>query len=686
MSPQAFVLDSLWIALCPSFKQLALSQPRQRISKQCSLPTTGTAPTLHRRCYSSYLKRVIKAHNPKPREQEHERADTKNQHDETTTVDHTSEPESTSSPDHVQSRNEAEESYIFNGSRRRRHGIRKYRTVPESYAKKSDAMLESMLRNVTAKEPNIRSATQVLRSLIWDRKTPPHTRHYQALLLTNCDPWMGSPNIVRNLLQEMEDHNITADSGTLHAALKALAVHPDYTIRQDVLHKLRDRWLTLSPPGWHFMVAGLLREHQFELALDQMSMMERKGTPIENWLHSMAVYMLCDFLELDEVYCLMQARVEQGHDMTPELWGHVLMKASEHQHYNLTSYVWRRRVDLGYLDPSSEITSRVLTIASGAHDIQLAQAVFRFRDSKKYTLGVKEYQDVLKIHLETGDLPAAFSLLSTMHEERITIDKTTTHMVVDCMVKKNLGVMEAWEILKNLKEGKRAIPLECVQLILEVCERVVSTDSEVAQHALEFYKEMYTLCPEGATVEIYNTLLQICREADYRPESLFVVKEMASMNIQPDSNTFEALILLCLDARNYRSAYMYWLDYLRRNNGVVSLSDKTRRAILDLCAKSVNEFAIRFQNHSSLVEIQDQHVKKRNAEQQAARIFLHKKLRFRERHGRPWYRPAVYRKMLPDAERIAWNKLRRQNKRRYAAIARKRAGLNTGSDGSVSTA
>ncbi|KAJ5729375.1 uncharacterized protein N7483_003883 [Penicillium malachiteum] len=139
MSPQAFVLDGLWIALCPSFKQLVLSQPRQRIPKRCSLPTTGTAPTLHRRCYSSYLRRVINAHNPKSRDRE--KADTNNRHDETI-PDHTFEPGSTSSPDHASSRDEAEEaeeseeSYEFNGSRRRKHHIRKYRTVPESYEKK----------------------------------------------------------------------------------------------------------------------------------------------------------------------------------------------------------------------------------------------------------------------------------------------------------------------------------------------------------------------------------------------------------------------------------------------------------------------------------------------------------------------------------------------------------------------
>ncbi|KAJ5729376.1 uncharacterized protein N7483_003884 [Penicillium malachiteum] len=416
-----------------------------------------------------------------------------------------------------------------------------------------------------------------------------------------------------------------------------------------------------------------------------MSMMERKGTQIENWLHSMAVYMLCDFLELDEVYRLMQARVEQGHDMTPELWEHVLKMASEHRHYDLTSYIWRRRVDLGYLDPSSKITSHVLTIASDASDIQLAQAAFRFLDSKKYSLGAKEYRNVLKIHLKSGDFPAVFSLLSTMREERIMIDSITTKMVVDRMVEQNVDIVEAWKTLKNLKADKRAIPIQSVRLILEVCEHVVRTDSTVAIHALDFYKELYTLCPAGANVGIYNILLRICRKADHRPESVFLVKEMASMNIQPDSNTFEALILLCLDARNYRSAYMYWLDYLRRNNGVALLSKQTRRDILILCAKSVNEFAVRFQTHPSLVAIQDKIKEKRAAEKREAVVARRIRIQFNNRYGRRWYKPATYRRLLPDAERIAWNKLRRQNKRRYAAIARKQAVQISGSDGSVST-
>ena len=49
-------------------------------------------------------------------------------------------------------------------------------------------------------------------------------------------------------------------------------MHPDYLLRHQILQTLRDRWLSLSPAGWHYVVAGLLREHQFELALDHIDL------------------------------------------------------------------------------------------------------------------------------------------------------------------------------------------------------------------------------------------------------------------------------------------------------------------------------------------------------------------------------------------------------------------------------
>lgn len=446
-------------------------------------------------------------------------------------------------------------------------------------------------------------------------------------------------------------------------------MHPDYILRQDVLRMLRDRWLTVSPDGLHFMVAGLLRDHQFELALDQISLMERKGMQIENWLHSMVVYQLCDFQELDEVHRLMQARVEQGHDMTTELWAHVLKSASKALHYDLTRFIWRRQVDLGYLEPSQEVYGHAMAVASDAGDIDLALAIFRSCDNRGFPLRAQDYHRLVEIYLRSGDLAATFKLFCTMHELGLVPAEHSTEAVVSHMIEHRTDPREAWQMLKHLKNDKREVPLACVRIIAELCEQLAHDDPSVVDDAVGFYKELYTLCPEGADVRVYNSLIRMCRHGQNRQSGLFLVKEMASFGVVPDAITFESLILMCLDARNYQSAYMYLRDLLDRGDEV---SDETRKQIRDLCSQSVHEFAVRLQHHPAVQPVErpalpDQHVDEepRDKSSNKADETGHR------RYGRPWVRAAFRRQTLSDEDRIAWNKKRRQNKRRHQAIARK---------------
>jgi len=92
--------------------------------------------------------------------------------------------------------------------------------VPKDLEQRSTTNLENLLQKLVAKSPNIRGATQILRILIRDRNVRPEVRHYRALILANTDARYGSPENVRNLLKEMENNGIPADSGTLHAALR----------------------------------------------------------------------------------------------------------------------------------------------------------------------------------------------------------------------------------------------------------------------------------------------------------------------------------------------------------------------------------------------------------------------------------------------------------------------------------
>jgi pentatricopeptide repeat protein len=407
------------------------------------------------------------------------------------------------------------------------------------------------------------------------------------------------------------------------------------------------------------VAAGLLRENQLELALEHVALMERKDIFVENWLHSIIVYTLCDHRELDEVYKVMHARVDQGHDMTRQLWMHVLAEAGKHGHYPMTHYVWRRMVELGYMHPPVEVCDDVLKIAANAGDTELASSVFRYLSEGGNQLDRTQYERLVETHVAAGDLPAAFETLCTMHEAEIPLANSSTESILTYMIQSKVDRREAWQILKRLKNAKRSIPIDSVRVIADLCEHDAHDDPTVVDDGVGFYKELYTLCPEGADVRVYNALIRMCRTARNRESGMFLVKEMASLGVVPNGVTFESIILMCLDAGNFRSGFMYFQDLIKRD---ASLSPETQAEIRDICARSVDEFAMRLQYHPVIrddVQKLDDELQQEQKEKEA-----------NEKAGRHPIPPAVRRLNMSDEQRRDYNKERRKKKRRRLAIER----------------
>lgn len=376
--------------------------------------------------------------------------------------------------------------------------------------------------------------------------------------------------------------------------------------------------------------------------------MQRKDIHVQDWLHSSMIYHLCDLGELDEVLRLMQVRVSQGHDMTSELWMHVLRTAIEAQHYITARFVWRRMVELGYLHPSTVVCSDVLRLAASVSDIEIAKSVFRHLARRALSPTLEDYQQLIVANVGVSDLPAAFGVLCTMHEAGLALDQTTTQPILAYMIQSKTDRRDAWQILKKLHNEKHGIPLASVRVIAELCEHDAQNDPTVVDDAVGFYNEIHTLCPQGADLQVYNALIRMCRTAGKREAGIFLVKEMATLNVIPNGGTFETIILMCLDAGNYKSALMYLLDLSKRE---ATVSPRAKEEIRILCARSVNEYALRLQYHP-LIQKGDA-----SSEDDAATALVPKP-------------PRNPRHKLGREERIAYNKERRSRKRRRLALER----------------
>jgi len=208
MSRRALVFDGLWYSLCPSFSFSTLSRPAPFLKKlrpPLGLPVAAKSPP--RRCYKRKAGGFVDLNHISDRTTPNASKLKPSPHPEPQLP-------SNEATNHEQDTISAPDSTV---GRRLRQPSRR---VPINISEKTTDELKSMLETVALKSPNIRHTSSILRVLIRDRHIKPTARHYRALILANTDSERGSPDMVRLLLEEMENNGIAADSGTLHSALQ----------------------------------------------------------------------------------------------------------------------------------------------------------------------------------------------------------------------------------------------------------------------------------------------------------------------------------------------------------------------------------------------------------------------------------------------------------------------------------
>jgi hypothetical protein len=117
-----------------------------------------------------------------------------------------------------------------------------------------------------------------------------------------------------------------------------LAVHPDYLLRNEILEEMKERWYGLSPSGWHSLVVGLLRDQQYEIAMDKLEQMRADEIEIQPWLYDIFFFRLCELEELEEAYKLMMNRYTSV-PLTSPMWYHLLDAFSSGMHVSITPLV-----------------------------------------------------------------------------------------------------------------------------------------------------------------------------------------------------------------------------------------------------------------------------------------------------------------------------------------------------------
>ena len=364
----------------------------------------------------------------------------------------------------------------------------------------------------------------------------------------------------------MEKEGIHLDIGICHDVLKVLSVHPDYILREGILHYMQQRWYNLSGTGRQDLTAALLKEGQLELALTELARLRREGVPLPDWLFDMAIYTLLDFEEIEEALHLVHTRVRDG-DMgiSNSVWYQLLDIGSSARHHAATAYVWKTQVIPGYINPASGICSNVLATACANGDTDLATDAFRVLGQRSTLFTADHYEDLLTTYLTASppDLRAALSVMTIMAGAYVVPTARTAMPLRDHLAKSPSEIESALEMLTGLRKRGRIIPVVAVNSILEAY--VIRGDFEAA---LLVYKRMHmyeedptTEIPHKvlANVETFNILLKGARDTTpvAMQTALFLASESVALGIRPNSVTYDRLILVCVKGERLNLAWQY---------------------------------------------------------------------------------------------------------------------------------
>lgn len=187
---------------------------------------------------------------------------------------------------------------------------------------------------------------------------------------------------------------------------------------------MSQRWIAVSIEAHHDIAAGMIREDELERAQEELNTMQGQQGPVQPWLNVMFVHALCAQRDFETILRLAYRQHDIKGDLPRPTWLHLLRQASEHQHYYLTEWIWRRHVEPRYITPDVRICVTVLKLAAQEGKHKLAGSVYGILkalapEMAKSNIGIleKAYEKLGPYHEPSSDKrPNMFSIFGDEHQ------------------------------------------------------------------------------------------------------------------------------------------------------------------------------------------------------------------------------------------------------------------------------
>lgn len=377
--------------------------------------------------------------------------------------------------------------------------------------------------------------------------------HYECIMEAMAAP-SGSALGIAALLKDMEKEGIQPTATICLKALAALSIHPDYRLREEVLDIMRERWFTVDKASQQYVLLGLLRDGQHELAYEKLSEMRDDGVVADLWVYDIFITVFGRLRFLDEMLQIFidRKQAEAGDPSYLNVAYHVLDVCSSAYHYQGTAFAWTVTVRNGLLNPSDAMLENVLATASREGDTDLAsQALSQL--SERGRVHEQHYEAMVEAFATSSNLEGAIRMVRVMARSSRTVGRDHARPIYSLLLREQHLVHEASKILRSVaKDGH--VPWAVVEAVVEASAQLQSSTA-----ILDLYEDIELLT--GRADHDINTIVAMlmdCEEEELKSRLITdyknVVQDVDTSVVARQAMTAHVLTRIFLDVDEFELA------------------------------------------------------------------------------------------------------------------------------------
>ncbi|TGJ85093.1 hypothetical protein E0Z10_g3706 [Xylaria hypoxylon] len=414
------------------------------------------------------------------------------------------------------------------------------------------------LKELQGSEDTYFSIARFVQYLVKERGERPNAALYESLIKANTHKQYGSAKAATQLLKEVQSHNIPTTPEICKALLDVTAVHPDYVLRAQVLHDMKNRWYNLTPTAEVSIIIGLLRDGQYELALFKLEELNKIPINVPPWLFDLFLYTFGELGFHEETLVILRHRqrvvdVVKRAPLSLNTWQFLLDVFSRDAFQPGIKFIWDHSVTPGHIHPPDGVVLNVLNAAAMHGDTALSMSAVQELSTRGVKLSMHHYEALIHVHIRHEDLRKALTVLCIMAKAGLPSDLASTRPIFQILRDSSASTDKALKILHELKV-QYTIPAAAFNVVLE----------STATHggfkvAFDLYRTIRQVCTNGPDFQTFEILLQYCTQ---RKSMSFLLAEMEAFSLKPTKPILDHLIRICSIQDDYEMAFRY-LEMMR---------------------------------------------------------------------------------------------------------------------------